>query len=315
MSGRTWEARAGSWRGSGITARLRILAVGGVVVLVAGPLAGQDVSLGQLEEQHRTAVREYQLAVDVAATQRRLWEERVTAYYRARSDGSEGDNEVAYQELEAAHRELMRLEARIGELRARVDDTRRALLVALEDRLQTLETRFASTNDPVESRRVRNRILADSAQYRRLQDEVIAPDPATILYAPSVTVDPRDGPPQLRFKVDWLERRVAEADSAIVRTDRELERLRTLQRVEQASGDFRAGLDRFGDTRLLTGQSRPTGAREGEIPADSAAVRDARPLDQQIEEALALRERLMEFREATVKRAEEFRVRLRRITE
>lgn len=297
-------------RGRGLVAGLTV----GVLALLVTPLVAQDPpSLLQREARFNSAVQDYEAALGAWATQQQLWEEKVMALEEVRRSGNDERFDAAFRELEEESRELQRLDLRVRTTRESAETAKLALLEGLDRRREELEARYASVSGAAEERRIEDLLMGVMAQYRRLEDEPLSPNPVQPLLS-TITFDPRDRPPSLRFKIELLERRVQIADSTIGQIDRRIERLQGLQRIQQMSEDFRAGVVRFDDDRLPTGPPPASDVGEEGMPADSTAAQEAVPLPQQIAEARRLRERLVEFRDEVARRAEEFREELRRIT-
>ncbi|HZD05454.1 MAG TPA: hypothetical protein VE173_11060, partial [Longimicrobiales bacterium] len=131
----------------------------------------------------------------------------------------------------------------------------------------------------------------------------------------TITMSPRDDRQALRAKLSILERRIEEADTLLQKTDREVGELERQQRMERAGQDFRAGVDRYGDAAPPTGPPDLGPVPRGATPPDSTAVQDDRPLEERIAELRVVRQNLMDFLGQAKARAEEFRRRLRIITQ
>lgn len=307
--------RDSSWRPATGSHAFRAVGLAACLWFLAPPLTAQEPpSLRQLEAAFNSAVLEYEAALGAAAVQRQSWEERMMAWDQVRSSGGGEVSDAALRELERESVELQRLELRVVETAEAAETAKLALLAGLDRRREELEARYAAAADGAEGRQVEALLLDVTAQYRRLENEPLTGDPVQPLYS-SITFDPRDREPQLRLKIQMLELRIQLADSTVGEVDRRIERLESLQRIQQMGEDFRAGVGRFDDDLLRTGPPTQIGDREEGMPVDSAAVQDAAPVTQQIVEAKLLREQLVEFRDELARRAEEFRERLRRMAQ
>lgn len=294
---------------------LRVVPGATLLLVLAAPLAAQEApSLLQLETRFTAAVADYEAALGAAAVQRQSWEEEVVALDQIRASGDDDTFDAAVRELERASLELQRAELRVRETEDAAEAAKVALLEGLDRRREDLEARYAAADDAVERQRIETLLLDVTAQYRTLENEPLSRDALQPLYS-SITFDPRDQAPMLRFKIDLLERRIQMTDSTLDQVDRRIERLESLQRIQQMGEDFRAGVGRFDDDLLRTGPPPTRGAPSEGMPVDSTEVQEAVPLPRQIEEARLLKEWLVEFREELTRRVVEFRDRLRRITE
>lgn len=308
------EREGGASRGGALGVLLRTVPV---VCLLAGasPGAAQEPSsLRQLESGFTSAVLEYEAALSAATTQRQLWEEKVVALDSVRGSGNDEAADAAFRELSRESAELQRLERRVRSTEEAAGVAKLALLAGLDLRREELEARYASAGGAAERRQVEDLLLDVTRQYVRLENEPLASAESVQPFFSSITFDPRDQAPDLRIKIQLLERRVRMADSTVTQVDRRIERLRGRQRIEQMSEDFQAGVGRFDDDLLRTGSPLPTGSPEEGMPTDSVGAREAVPPQQQIEEAQLLREQLVEARDELSRRAAQFRERLRVIT-
>lgn len=287
-----------------------------LLLTVEAPLAAQDApSLRQLEAEFNSAVLDYEAALSAEGAQRQLWEDRVIELEQVRASGG-GTSDAAFRALERESRELQRLQLRVQSAEEAAEAARLALLAGLDRRREELEASYASSSDASERDGLEDLLRGVTRQTRRLENEPLASSDALQPLYSSITLDPRDQPPMLRFKIRLLERRIEDADSTVSEVERRIERLQGLQRIQQMGEDFLAGVGRFDDDLLRTGPpASSSGAAEEGMPTDSASAQEAVPLPQQIEEARLLREQLMGFRDELKRRVEQFEERLRRIAE
>ena len=128
---------------------------------------------------------------------------------------------------------------------------------------------------------------------------------------PNVAFDNRDGPSELRFKAEILERAAADIDTVVVDLEAQIAGLRDRLQRERSRRDFLGGVDRFGDRVDLT-VSGPPGVDPTGQASDSTAVGGLPiSLEERVEALESGVEALIARRDELQLRARMFRERIR----
>lgn len=276
----------------------------------ASTLVAQEVEdvLQERELEYRSVRSAFEAALSAQAAQERRFYRTLAEIETARAEGDEDRQEAAFARAQAQALELQALRRRVDETAARMAEAGRVLLAGLDDRLEGLvdEMETASSRTEREDLVAVARTLND--RYREVEEELELGGSQDVMLAavPEVTLDPRDGPVELRWKVELLEKRIAEAGAHLEEVTAQVEELERRRRRNRSLQDFETSIQRFDDDRVPV--SNPGARREG-------GGEDAPPLtlEERIESLRILREEIEERRRRFRERLEMFRERLEQI--
>lgn len=281
-----------------------LLAIG---LCFAAPATAQ--TLEQREAEYRTVVLEYEAAAsarDIVASGFTATLDSLTA---ARALGDRQEIDRLEGRVRARSLQLQSREVRLGELETRIAEARAALLVALDLRLDSLQTVFDLSGSEVERMEVATLILDLRNQFSSVAAEDLEERLATeFVSLPAINYDPRDTPQTLLAKAQLAERYAEDFQREIEGVDEDIARFTRDLQLERISGDARAGVDRFGDAQVPV-RGRTVGERaEQGLAADTTGVDlEALPPEEAIERLEILREQLVSARDQMQARARLFR--------
>ncbi len=282
---------------------------------LAQPALGQN-GLPQTEADYEAVLEEYSAAATELQRTFSLHEQALDGVELARRSGDEGRQERALATFRSRAISLMELERAVEELASRLREARRDLLFALDEREAELlerldETRSASERERLEREweRIRRRALQVEAEVELEEEIALRP-------VPELTIDPRDGPAELREKAGFLEERAAAYDSVVAGLTQEIgERERQIQRL-RGREDLLADLARFDTDLSPGGRLGPrtlTTADWEDAGGEGADVALSRlPLPDQVEILRGVREQAIQYRDRALAQSEVFRERAER---
>ncbi len=276
----------------------------------ASALVAQEVEdvLQERELEYRSVRSAFEAALSAQAAQERRFYRTLAEIEAARAEGDEDRQAAAFARAQAQALELQALRRRVDETAARMAEAGRLLLAGLDARLEGLvdEVETASSRNEREDLVAVARTLND--RYREVEEELELGGSQDVMLAavPEVALDPRDGPVELRWKVELLEKRIAEAGAHLEEVTAQVEELERRRRRNRSLQDLEASIQRFDDDRVPV--SNPGARREG-------SGEDAPPLtlEERIESLRILREEIEERRTRFRERLEVFRERLEQI--
>lgn len=224
----------------------------------------------------------------------------------ARNSGDGDRLERAYAQALDRSVPLRDQERRLEEAQAALDAARGRLIEVLEARLEQLVREMDAAPGGRERARLDVLFRDLSAELQSLEAETGGTFRIDPVVLPEITFDPRDGPDELRFKAEVLERKAADADSVIRNTEGLIQTLSNRLRTQRQVRDMVASLDRFDDTRVPVVTGAPPGDRAS--VTDSTVV-GARPLtlEERIEVLRDYITQLEAYRDQLLIRAEQFR--------
>ena len=268
------------------------------------PLTAQgEARLSQAQLEHDARVGALQVQMD-------LWREALDRVTVAEAVQDEGRYEVAQQDHFHVSQELDRMLGRVDEARDSLELKRTVLLDALDERREQLRDRVeGATREGADQLLVLVRDLDN--QVRALTPENgdgLAARP--LVFWPTLDVDPRDTPEQLRFKAEIAERKVEQLDDEIGKVDEQIARIERLETLLRQTQDAAASRDRFDQTTLPLGTPRIGGGESVALPALSdttgVALEDL-PQAQRLEVLLSHKAQLERFRSEGRSRLRVFR--------
>lgn len=259
----------------------------GLLGSLAGPLAGQVTgsSIGQVvadrELEYQAALSEYTASYDAWEVLQRRWNQLLEDQAAARRRG-EDDRGILAEAQELSGR-MSQAENRLEDLRVAWRDAGQALVSALDAHLELLTTqaqtaRGAQQSDIAVLYRDRdNRLKAVEREMGPIRDLQLRP-------LPEVTIDPRDGPREILFKAQLLNRKVAQHETWISDLNEEIEDLQRRQRRSRTIEDFMAGVERWDDTQVPVTAETPRSQIPDEVSmeGDSTAVVAPKSLEERI---------------------------------
>lgn len=265
-------------------------------------LAAQQVEslLQERELDYRSARSAFEAALSAQAAQERRFYRTLTEIEEARSEGDGDARAAAFARAQTQALELQTLRRRVDETAARMAGAGRALLAALDARLEALldEVEVAPSQRRREELAAVARTLDD--RYREVEEELELEGTQDVMLAavPEIAPDPRDGPLELRWKIDLLEKRIAEAGTRLEEVAAQIQDLERRRRRNRSLSDLEASIQRFDDDRVPV--SSPSARREGEEAPPMTLeerIESLRVLSEEIESRRArFRERLGVFR-------------------
>jgi len=277
-----------------------------VAFLVGAALAGlraqasaqAEQILSQRELEYASAQREHESARASWEVQRSRFQNALAEITAAKAAGNGARLESAYQTAQILSLELERLSRRVDGAREALEEEKDGLLEALDLRRRGLEQQFTVARSPQQQTEVAVQIRDLQRQYQSLsaEDELLRP---TLVFWPEVDAGPLDGVPELRAKVEILERQIREAVQEQERVNEDIERLKGRERLERFAADAGRSRDRFGDTDVPVGApGRSEMDPVARATADTTAVPlSERPLSQRIEALMSYRAQLELMRE------------------
>lgn len=304
MSSRRWRARR--WR------RLATAAVALAISLGGGAPAGAQ-TMEQLVVQRRLELGQaraaHQAALAAFNVLDRQFSQALDEVRAARRSGDNARLERAYalaQDRSVPHRAQ---EVRLSDAAAALVRARQALVDALAGRMEELVRSMDAAASGEQRARLNTLFMDHQRELAALEAEATDTFRLAPVVLPDIVFDPRDGPDELSFKAELLERRAADADSVIADTDRRIQDLTRRMRIERQGRDFLAGAERFDDTRVPVVAARPT---PGQRPASDSTVAGARPLtlEERIEALTHYRAQMEAYRDELRVRARQFRLRV-----
>jgi len=294
---------------------LLLLAAAGLLAWTPPPTSGQNApppTVSQLRDQMDVAREAYEAALAVANLDRNELVEVMNEISRTRASDESAWAEALTRHFAAAEK-ADRSEARAERRKQALDSVKALLADRLAARRDSLQVVLVGL-PPDEGDDVRARIRDLSFEIEELRPPPREPSLAFAFRAP-VAYDRRDGPDQIRGKIQIAERLLGQQDSLIAYWDSEIKQVEERISAEQRLGDFQDAIGRFGDSRPPTG-SNP--AREDDepanLPADSAAVQQ-QPLtpEELLERYRSILNNTRRYREAIAENLTELRVVLGRI--
>lgn len=273
-----------------------LLAVVGGGVFAAAAAGQSAADLARWDLRFETVQTEHLAAERALVEARALFDEAL----------ARGGNPARAYDLS---QQVQNQERRFRQTLEAVTQVRDSLVAALDRRFAYLvNVELQATTTPAAREGVV--ALATDIQFRLQELERNPPidERRVAEFSHPVTYDPRDTPTELRQKASRLELRVSQADLFIAAIDERIEVLEGRQRFSQTLRDFSANVGRFDADRLRTGVggSRPANPREAPVAADSTG-HPARTAQEQVEMLRALRETVIQYRDADRQRAIEFR--------
>jgi hypothetical protein len=269
----------------------------------------------QRDLEYRAARQAYDAALDHLTAEYNAYTRILDQVRAARNSGDDDARKAALARAYARSQEIQRLERRAQEEREDLDARRKALLVALDARLEDVEAELAASDVmPFEERRRLEATLAGLAsQYLELEEEgsnVLTP--RNVLY-PSVVYDPRDTPTEILYKIEFAESKLDQARAQVEELDGQIQRSESLLRAQRSRRDFMGQLNRFGDTQVPLGQPGQRPERGQQAIADTAGITlEGLPLEQQLETLLTFREQMNRVVQVLEERVQDLRARLPR---
>ncbi|MBW3535033.1 MAG: hypothetical protein KY453_07440 [Gemmatimonadetes bacterium] len=307
--------RSSRWRGARGRRAFHALAVGAFSLAALAsaprPVSGQTSDgLVERELEYRAARSDVQAAQDARSVVERRFSEALDEVSRARRSGDGGRLEAALARAQSLSLELSRADERVRTQEGELAATRDALLATLDGRRRRLEARLADAG-PGERFELDALIRDLANQYRQVEQAETDVLEIELVYFPSITFDPRDGPVELAAKADLLDRKAEQADSTLASIDREIERLESLLRLQRSRQSFQGNLERFGDTQVPVGAPTRRGTRDAEAgrsPTDSTGVPGLEePLEDRIQSLRLFRFQVEDARDQFLSRAGTFR--------
>lgn len=305
--------------GPGRSERVRLLLLLGTAaaILAAAPAAayGQAApppSLGQLRDEVEAAQRTYEAALAVMNLERNELAEVLREIPESRSSDVRAWEEGRTRYL-VASREADESEDRVRRTKETLDSVEARLADRLVERRDSLEVELVDA-PPGEAAGLRARIRDLNFEIRELRPPPQEPSVVFAFRAP-VAYDRRDGPEQIRGKIQIAERQLEEQDSSIAYWQRQIDQLEERIRAEQRLGDFESGLDRFGDMRPPTVSNPARGDDPpANLPTDSTAAQTSPATPEELLEGYrSILNSTRRYREAIAESLAELRVVLGRI--
>lgn len=279
------------------------------------PIAASGQSLEDRETEYLAALQEYQTAVDA----RDDLAGRFYALLDSLSMAREAEDQGVVDQLEGRVRgvslQLQALDAGVGVTGVAYEESRDALLVALDTRLDSLQVVAESSEDLDRRQEAGSRIVSLRAQYAAVEvDNLQEIRPRQSVAIPNIRDDPRDTPETLLAKAELLRSKAEDFQVEIDAVDQALERYRRAVELDRLAGDARSTIDRFGDTQVPV-RSRPGSVRGEEVPvADTTGVAlESLPPSEAIRRLEIYHGLLVDVRDRTLLRARDFEDRARRI--
>lgn len=244
--------------------------------------------------EYRAARSAHESALAAQAAQERRFYRTLADIQDARAAGDEDRQREAFALAQTQALELQELRFRVDETASRLRERGADLLDALDARLEALLAEAERT--PGQGRREELLALARSLdeRYREVESEIERTGREEILLAavPEIAPDPRDGPLELGWKIELLERRISEAGERLAEIDAEISDLERRRRRERSLDDLSSSIERFDDDRVpVSSSGRRTASPGGEGREEAALT-----LEERIERLGILRSAILERR-------------------
>lgn len=319
-----WTHRRPRRPGTG-GALLPAVVVVGLLLGVSPPAGSAQATQGVVAERQlefQSARSAHESALDARSAAERRFSRALQEIEGARASQDDDRIEAAYARAQQQAVELQSLEQRVRQTAQRTEEAREALLQALDQRLESLVAELSRTAGRQEQqelaaliRNLRNRVQ-EVERAGELTREI------QLVAVPEVTFDPRDGPVELQWKAELLERRAEQYEERIGEIDAQIEQLRRRQRRNRNLQDMLAGIERFDDDQVPVTprqERRDSDAEavepEGGQPSDSAGAEAPQmTLEERVQSLEVLRLRIESFREQVLVRASQFRERAQEIS-
>ena len=189
----------------------------------------------------------------------------------------------------------------LAEAGAALEQTRRAYLASVEQRLERLL--FDELPLLPEGSREHNLMTREITNLNNEADRLVTPVEIDDDPFAEITSDPGDSPSVIRAKADLLDRRAALHERSILDVDAQIESYEKRLRHARMSQDFGADLFRFDDLRV------PMGTPDA-ASANAVGLTGNEELSQRLEALYRFRELLIDRRDIARVRAGEFRQRI-----
>ncbi len=269
-----------------------------------------EVTVPELEGLYRRSLAEYEgafAALEVLTSQRDRASQDMSI---AIASGDEAGKNRAYAEtlrLAGLRRQAQRrVEEKVEELR----DARGRLLAAIARQLGGYLAVADTASDAVNQRSLFIVISDTENRLRELRN--LEDPPITLEPVPDITVEPQDGPIDLRAKATILEITAVQLEGQQTYYAEQLEGLRRDQNLLRRSGDFLADFNRFDDPSIPVTAGTRTVPQPGQVQpppgADSLGVEGGfLTLEQRIRALEVLQDEIEQTIEAIRVKAEIFR--------
>jgi len=294
----------------------------GAVLAGSGETAAQvaEELVAERDLEYRSTRSAHDAALDARAAADRRFTRALQEIEEAKRENEEDRVDAAYARAQQQALELQRLEQRVRETAARLEETRSALVDALDRRLGELAERISEDPDPGRREELVSLYRDLSNRIREVEGEVQLQEDVQLVAAPEISFDPRDTPLDLRWKAELLERRAEQYEVRLAEIGRLVEDLERRARRNRNLQDMLAGIERFDDDRLpVTAEpdrasASAGGGEESASTDEEGEGAGTRTLDERIENLKLLRERIEFYREQVLRRARLFRERAQEIS-
>ncbi len=286
--------------------RFRAL-VGLCGLLLVFPAGAGAQQLASLEADYAEARSEYEEVLAEREAAQTSYTRSLDLVRSARDHGDEGRVASAMATFYTQARALEEFDRRMEDADRRLEEVGRELIQLLDAREEELLNRLEDTADADEREELLEALAQVRQRVRRIEADVESLQEVSILPAPDIQPDPRDGPTETRAKHNLLTSRVQEFDLVLEEIDERLEALERRLRRNRSLEDQEAGLARFDD--LMIAPRAPSGGQprlEGLLPDGSAPPLGELPLEDQIALLEIIREQAQQVRDETRAQAEEF---------
>lgn len=276
--------------------------------------------VSERELDYRSARSAHQAALDARAAAERRFNRALQEIRDAQ--GVEDEDRLAdgYAQAQDQALELQSLDQRVREQAARLEEARTALIDALDGRIEALVAEVPDVSDPAEQQELAALIRDLNVRIRALETEG-GQEETRLVALPEITWDPRDGPVELAWKAELLERRAGQYLERIEEIDSQIADLTRRQRRNRSLNDLLTGIQRFGDDQVPVvppsegADPQAETVEPGSEESDSTGGgRSGTTLESRIEALGLLRARIEEFREQVLFRAGQFRERAEEIS-
>ncbi len=296
----------------------------GLLTGADAPLPAQQLSeiVAERELEFRSAESAHESAVDARSAAERRFSRALQEIEAARESDDERRMEAAYARAQQQAVELQSLEQRVRQTAQRLDEARESLLDVLDRRLESLVSELGATPDPGRQEEIAALIRNLRTRVEEVERAGEFTEEVRLAALPEVTFDPRDGPVELRWKAELLQRRASQYEERIAEIDEQIGELRRRQRRDRNLQDLLAGIERFDDNQMPVGPPRETRDPEtGSVDPDESEAGDTTAasggemtLEERIESLQVLRERIETHREQVLIQARQFRERAQEIS-
>lgn len=299
-----------------IVALLALAVGGGPWSAVPAPAQEVQDLVAEQNLEYRSAKNAHQSALDARAAAERRFNRALQEIRDAQEEGDEDRLRQAYARAQEQALQLQSLEERVRERAAEVERARQALLDVLDRQVERMMAELGETTDPDEQADLAALVRELNVRIREVEREgEVLEEEARLVALPEIAWDPRDGPEELRWKAELLERRARQYAARIDEIAVQIEDLRRRQRRNRSLSDLVTGIQRFDDDQVPVvspsedGGSQAGGGVDGggEEEGEEGESTETSSLDDRIESLELLRERIEEFREQVLFRARQFR--------